>query len=142
MNRISVTSRPFALLPLCATLLICLLSGCMTQQNPPPQQKPVEQPRIAHTFEPLPYTRGDLAMDRATGQKCRTWDFECGCYSNIRNDFDKKSANLKVGTEAYSQLESKRDKELVQCAESQWYGMRCDGIDALPLCDTLQKEMQ
>ena len=126
---------------LCAMLLVCVLSSCSTEQNPPPQPqpKPVEQPRIVHTFEPLPYTGGNLAIDRATGQKCRTWDWQCGCYSNIQEDFNKKSANLRIGTDAYSKLASERDRELARCAESEWYGMRCDGIDALPTCDSLRK---
>lgn len=135
---------------LCAILLILLLSGCETEQTShhQPQQQTAtpksfvpdaERPHIVHTFEILPYTGGNLAIDRATGQKCRTWDWACGCYTTIMEAFNKRTAKLAVSSDAYLRLALQRDRQLDQCNDRSMYGMRCDIIGTLPTCDSLRK---
>ena len=129
----------------CAIFLICALSGCkewQTSQQPQQPQRPpvVEHQRVVHTFEPLPYTGGNLAFDRTTGQKCRTWDWMCGCYSAILHDFNSKTAHLDHDSSAYLQLSLREDKDLDKCDDSVVNGMRCEDAKDLPTCESLQKE--
>ena len=74
-------------------------------QNPVAAQPQPKPAKIVHHFEPVPYTEGDLAIDTATGLKCKTWEWVC---------VDKKGAVAPVGT--------------------QMYGMYCRDLATMPTC--------
>ena len=127
-----------------AILLICVLSGCETeqrsQQQQPPQPQPVAQPHVVHTFAPLPYTGGNLAIDNSTGQKCRTWDWSCGCYSKATEAYDRATKAVESNDSDQSLKAAREgDKLWDQCEKTMIYGMACADIRELPTCVGLQK---
>jgi hypothetical protein len=120
---------------LCVAILVCVLVGCDTEQHQPQPQQPSPQaqqpvaPKKVHSFKPLPYTGGDLALDESTGQKCRTWDWNCGCYSRASDKLAKSDTSYEA-SQRYL-------KEIDACDGSSLYGMRCDAIGSIPTCDKL-----
>ena len=130
---------------LISSVIILWQNGCDTkqtpeQQQPPQQQQPKQQPqpRITHKFELVPYTNGDIAIDQTTGQKCRTWDWACGCYSAIFDNYNKKTEKLTPGSAAYVKASEEFTRQLAKCDESPMHGVRCDAIQNLPTCESLK----
>lgn len=58
-------------------LAIITQTACdQNQVQAQPKPQPVPQPvKVVHHFEPAPNTRGLIAIDTATGQACKTFDW-------------------------------------------------------------------
>ena len=89
--------------------LTAILSHTACDQKPVQAQAKPEQSPITHHFEPLDYTGGNLAIDAATGQKCRTWVWECAPHKG----------------------------EIVVPYNAPIYGMYCRDIVNMPTCDQI-----
>jgi hypothetical protein len=77
--------------------------------------KPVPAPKIAHHFEPIAKSEGSLAVDTATGQMCKTWDWVC-TKSTWKNPWTGKSE------------------------ESSRYGISCSALESMPTCEQLSNK--
>jgi hypothetical protein len=104
-----------------ACLLVALMSaivltGCDDlQQQAKPQVKQEPPPKVAHHFDPIARSEGNLAVDTATGQMCKTWEWACSkpTYYNPRT----------------KQVEDTYD-----------YGISCASIDSMPTCKSLSEQ--
>lgn len=56
---------------------LCLLACDDFQQKDKPKEPDPPPPRIVHHFDPIARSEGNLAVDTATGQMCKTWDWAC-----------------------------------------------------------------
>jgi hypothetical protein len=96
----------------CALLILTIVGslGCdeLSQQqtkkaaDPPP-------PKVVHHFDPIAKSEGSLAVDTATGQMCKTWDWICTqpkFYNSYTKEFQDNSS----------------------------YGISCSAIANMPTC--------
>jgi hypothetical protein len=101
-----------------AGILALVLTFGLTACDQPPvqaQAQPKPQPaKVAHHFEPIPNTRGDLAIDTATGLKCKTWEWGCTL---------PESFNDTQGLDRWN--------------KTPIYGMSCGDLIDLPSCEKL-----
>lgn len=103
-----------------ACLLVALMSaivltGCDDPQQSKSPVKPEPPPRVVHHFDPIARSEGNLAVDTATGQMCKTWEWVCPnpTYYNPR-------------TKLYEDVSS--------------YGMSCSAIATMPTCKSLSEQ--
>lgn len=131
------------------TIAVGLLLFCLTGCDEINQAlQTVNQPkpaRTVHVFKPLPLTDGNLAFDETTGQKCRTWSWVCGCYSAAKQQADKDTADYTTQPikdedkkKILKDIEDTYIRDLGQCNEAHTYGMRCDAIGSIPICDSVK----
>jgi len=52
------------------------LLGCDEMESKK-QPEPAPAPRVVHHFDPITKSEGNLAVDTATGQMCKTWEWAC-----------------------------------------------------------------
>ena len=69
-------------LPLIGALACDDLMTAKAKQADPPR-------KIIHHFEPIARSEGSLAVDTATGQMCKTWDWVC-VEASTWNSYTKK----------------------------------------------------
>jgi hypothetical protein len=77
------------------------------QQEPPP--------KVVHHFDQIARSEGSLAVDTATGQMCKTWDWYCS-----KPTFYNRSTK--------------------QNEDGQMYGVSCSAIAEMPTCKSISEQ--
>jgi hypothetical protein len=92
-----------------------LLVACDELQPKDKPKEPEPPSRVVHHFDPIARSEGNLAVDTATGQMCKTWDWACtkpGYYNNYTKEWVENSA----------------------------YGVNCSAITSMPTCESISKK--
>jgi len=74
-----------------------------------------DQECVVHHFDQVPKSEGNLAVDTATGQMCKTWEWACakpGYYNNYTKEWVENSS----------------------------YGVNCAAIATMPTCESISKK--
>lgn len=102
----------------CALLILTIvgLLGCddLSQQQTKKAADPLP-PKVVHHFDPIAKSEGSLAVDTATGQMCKTWEFAC-TQPTYYNPYTKKT----------------QDNNL--------YGISCSALDNMPTCKDISEK--
>jgi hypothetical protein len=102
--------------------LLLALAGCDEQQSTnkasTAQVSTAPQPpRREHHFEPIARSQGNLAVDTATGQMCKTWQFVCATDGDTYyNPYTKRYENRMSD------------------------GIACSAIRTMPTCESLSRQ--
>jgi hypothetical protein len=89
--------------------------GCDDQQLATKATQAEAPQKMIHHFEPIAKSEGSLAVDTATGQMCKTWDWVCK-KPNYWNPYTK------------------------QWEENDSYGVACSAITAMPTCKSISEK--
>jgi hypothetical protein len=89
------------------------LFGCDDIQ--PAKKQPDPPPKIVHHFDPIAKSEGSLAVDTATGQMCKTWEWECTS-PTYWNPYTKK------------------------WQDNASYGISCTAISTMPTCKSISEK--
>jgi hypothetical protein len=99
--------------PALLVLSLMILVGCDELQQPKSQAKQPElPPKVVHHFDPIARSEGSLAVDTATGQMCKTWDWVC-TQPTYYSPYTKKFV------------------------DNQSYGINCSAIATMPTCKSI-----
>ena len=101
-----------ALVLLIALSLLVACDELQTKDKPKQAEPP---PRVVHHFDPIARSEGNLAVDTATGQMCKTWDWACakpGYYNNYTKEWVENSS----------------------------YGVDCSAIASMPTCKSISDQ--
>jgi hypothetical protein len=98
--------------------LAIALSGCdqLQTDNTAKANTPQPPPRREHHFDPITRSEGSLAVDTATGQMCKTWNWVCSEGDSSYNQFTKKYQ------------------------DNMSYGITCSAIREMPTCESISRE--
>ena len=92
-----------------------LLVACDDLQPKDKPKEPEPPPRLVHHFDPITRSEGNLAVDTATGQMCKTWDWAC-TKPSYYNSYTK------------------------EWVENSAYGVSCTAIGNMPTCESISKK--
>ncbi len=102
-----------------ALLLIFGLAGCDQLQptTKPAEAPPQQQPRREHHFDQIARSEGNLAVDTATGQMCKTWEWVCGTDGDTFYNPNTKKVQERTS-----------------------YGITCAAIRTMPTCESISRQ--
>jgi hypothetical protein len=100
-----------------ALMSAIVLTGCddLQQQAKPEVKQEPPPTKVVHHFDPISRSEGNLAVDTATGQMCKTWEWVC-----------TKPTYYNPRTKQFEDLSS--------------YGMSCSAIATMPTCKSLSEK--
>jgi|HubBroStandDraft_2_1064218.scaffolds.fasta_scaffold16163_4 hypothetical protein len=98
-----------------ALMSAIVLTGCDDLQQAKPPVKPDPPPTVVHHFDPIARSEGNLAVDTATGQMCKTWEWAC-----------TKPTYYNPRTKQFEDVSS--------------YGISCSAIENMPTCKSLSEK--
>src|ERR1022692_2034317 len=100
-------------------LLILTMTGFLgcddLQRTKTEAKQPDPPPKVVHHFDPITRSEGNLAVDTATGQMCKTWDWYCAKPTFY-------------------------DRNTKQTEDSQSYGISCAAVAHMPTCKSISGE--